>query len=525
MGLCARWWRRSSRSRPRPECQGGVSFLLAEQNTTVALRYADYGYILENGRVVMDGAAAGGSRRTRDVKEFSIRLIDRRTQELSRRLTLSPSQTLACLIDRSSTRSGFADDEHRIASQILRDASRGDTRHQMGGDEVYSVGGKMFAVFGVEPGKAQNAAFKCDPERFLELTDQPGIVRRLILPARTGCRCRIESIDRCHGLGGSSVDLGRSSSRSSQRSNSRHRSAKKHRRLRANALSMGEYFDLLETRDRSSRARSWRSCRDRLRMPKAMRPPSRASWPMSTRHRSRPQALAGSRDAQVGVARAPEADRPRRARGHARGAPRVFASPRRDLRAGEAAAPDYWRLARAALFAAGFRRGDLVHNCFAYHFTPAGLDARNRRVALGCTRIFPARHRARAGKQVQAMAELASGRLRRARRRSCKHHSRQGRRSSASSCRSLKQKRSSPAKPFQTSFRDSLLAARRRRYSGLRDGGPGHDRLRDRKHAKGLVDRRRCSGRDRAAPARAIRWRPARSAKSSSRHSSIPTTR
>ncbi len=34
----------------------GVSFLLAEQNTTVALRYANYGYILENGRVVMDGA-------------------------------------------------------------------------------------------------------------------------------------------------------------------------------------------------------------------------------------------------------------------------------------------------------------------------------------------------------------------------------------------------------------------------------------------------------------------------------------
>src|SRR6201999_2856465 len=34
-----------------------VSFLLAEQNTNMALRYASYGYILENGRVVMDGAA------------------------------------------------------------------------------------------------------------------------------------------------------------------------------------------------------------------------------------------------------------------------------------------------------------------------------------------------------------------------------------------------------------------------------------------------------------------------------------
>src|SRR5690606_16257321 len=35
-----------------------VSFLLAEQNTNIALRYADYGYILENGRVMMDGEAS-----------------------------------------------------------------------------------------------------------------------------------------------------------------------------------------------------------------------------------------------------------------------------------------------------------------------------------------------------------------------------------------------------------------------------------------------------------------------------------
>ena len=47
----------------------GVSFLLAEQNTNVALRYADYGYILENGRVVMDGEAAK-LRENDDVKEF-----------------------------------------------------------------------------------------------------------------------------------------------------------------------------------------------------------------------------------------------------------------------------------------------------------------------------------------------------------------------------------------------------------------------------------------------------------------------
>ena len=51
----------------------GVSFLLAEQNTMVALRYADFGYILENGRVVMEGAAAELSS-NEDVKEFYLGL-------------------------------------------------------------------------------------------------------------------------------------------------------------------------------------------------------------------------------------------------------------------------------------------------------------------------------------------------------------------------------------------------------------------------------------------------------------------
>ena len=47
----------------------GVSFLLAEQNTNVALKYATYGYILETGRVVMDGEAKA-LRENEDVKEF-----------------------------------------------------------------------------------------------------------------------------------------------------------------------------------------------------------------------------------------------------------------------------------------------------------------------------------------------------------------------------------------------------------------------------------------------------------------------
>ena len=53
----------------------GVTFLLAEQNVSVALRYATYGYILENGRVVMDGEAKSLAE-NEDVKEFYLGLSD-----------------------------------------------------------------------------------------------------------------------------------------------------------------------------------------------------------------------------------------------------------------------------------------------------------------------------------------------------------------------------------------------------------------------------------------------------------------
>ena len=53
----------------------GVSFLLAEQNTNIALRFAHYGYILENGRVVMDGQAQQ-LRENPDVKEFYLGMSD-----------------------------------------------------------------------------------------------------------------------------------------------------------------------------------------------------------------------------------------------------------------------------------------------------------------------------------------------------------------------------------------------------------------------------------------------------------------
>ncbi|HKA71233.1 MAG TPA: ABC transporter ATP-binding protein [Xanthobacteraceae bacterium] len=53
----------------------GVSFLLAEQNTNMALKYASYGYILENGRVVLDGEAHS-LRENQDVKEFYLGIAE-----------------------------------------------------------------------------------------------------------------------------------------------------------------------------------------------------------------------------------------------------------------------------------------------------------------------------------------------------------------------------------------------------------------------------------------------------------------
>jgi branched-chain amino acid transport system ATP-binding protein len=53
----------------RLNAEQGVSVLLAEQNTNMALKYATYGYILENGRIVMDGEA-GALRQNEDVREF-----------------------------------------------------------------------------------------------------------------------------------------------------------------------------------------------------------------------------------------------------------------------------------------------------------------------------------------------------------------------------------------------------------------------------------------------------------------------
>lgn len=81
---------------------------------------------------------------------------------------------------------------------------------------------------------------------------------------------------------------------------------------------------------------------------------------------------------------------------------RVFASPGPiyELQGAEA---DPWRMARV-LYAAGFRAGDLAHNCFAYHFTPGAYIFEEGARALGCA-VFPG-GTGQTEQQVQAMVDL-----------------------------------------------------------------------------------------------------------------------
>jgi phenylacetate-CoA ligase len=81
---------------------------------------------------------------------------------------------------------------------------------------------------------------------------------------------------------------------------------------------------------------------------------------------------------------------------------RVFASPG-TIYEPEGTRPDYWRIARA-MYAAGFREGELIQNCFSYHFTPAGSMMETGAHALGCT-VFPA-GTGQTEQQVGAVSEL-----------------------------------------------------------------------------------------------------------------------
>jgi phenylacetate-CoA ligase len=84
------------------------------------------------------------------------------------------------------------------------------------------------------------------------------------------------------------------------------------------------------------------------------------------------------------------------------GLSRVFASPG-PIYDPEGRGQDWWRFARV-LFATGFRAGDLVHNTFSYHFTPAGFMLEGAAQKLGCP-VFPAGV-GQTDMQVQAIADL-----------------------------------------------------------------------------------------------------------------------
>ena len=70
-----------------------------------------------------------------------------------------------------------------------------------GADLVYSVGSRMFCVFGLEAGRAVVCSFKVDDERFLELTDVPGVI-----PAPYLARARWVQVGRQHALAATDLD-------------------------------------------------------------------------------------------------------------------------------------------------------------------------------------------------------------------------------------------------------------------------------------------------------------------------------
>ena len=179
---------------------------------------------------------------------------------------------------------------------------------------------------------------------------------------------------------------------------------------------MTEFFDALETRDPAAREaallaglaaqvahaqRHAPAFAERFAGVDAASIGSRAALatlPVLRKHELLEQQKASSGDAFGGFAAIGWG----REREPARRAARVFASPG-PIHEPDSLRPDYWRMGRA-LFAAGFRAGDLAHNSFSYHFTPAGAMMESGAAAVGCT-VFPA-GTGQTEQQVQAMATL-----------------------------------------------------------------------------------------------------------------------
>ncbi|MCL1961195.1 MAG: AMP-binding protein [Desulfovibrionaceae bacterium] len=176
---------------------------------------------------------------------------------------------------------------------------------------------------------------------------------------------------------------------------------------------MSEYFDTLETRDPAAREATLMAALPRQvahaqaasaalgellagvdaravdsRAALARLPVTRKSDLLARQQASR----AAGRDAFGGFA----------AIGYGAAMPRLYASPG-PIYEPEGVARDYWRAARA-LYAAGFRAGDLAHNAFSYHMTPGAFIMESGARAIGCT-VFPA-GTGQTQQQLQAIAEL-----------------------------------------------------------------------------------------------------------------------
>ena len=78
----------------------GITILIVEQSATVALEIADYGYVMENGRIVLDGTAER-LRSHPDIQEFYLGPKQRRAPELPRREAVSPQPEMVWLSSRS----------------------------------------------------------------------------------------------------------------------------------------------------------------------------------------------------------------------------------------------------------------------------------------------------------------------------------------------------------------------------------------------------------------------------------------
>jgi phenylacetate-CoA ligase len=174
---------------------------------------------------------------------------------------------------------------------------------------------------------------------------------------------------------------------------------------------MSEFFDALETRDPARRESELLAA-----LPRQVAHAQRASAALAEILAGIDAAAVISREA---LARLPVTRKHElQARQHAQRAsdsfggfstlvrgpqmPRIYASPG-PIYEPDGGGRDYWRVARA-IFAAGFRAGDLVHNAFSYHMTPGAFIMESGAHAVGCS-VFPAGV-GQTEQQLQAIAEL-----------------------------------------------------------------------------------------------------------------------